>query len=625
MKARKAAALTSLIGLLAAACTGAKPRPTPAPSVLTQTGGTLRIGVPTTFTTFTTSKVILDPQKDYILEPWELFRCCLLRTLLGFDGKPTGQGGTVLRPDLATALPEVSADGLTWTFHLKRGLRYAPPLQRVQITAGDIIRALEREANPTASAGGYSYYYSVLSGFDDAANGKAESISGLEAPDPFTLRVHLVHPEGDLGYLFTLAATAPIPPNPFDPSARLGAAEGHDADYGGFLVASGPYMLQGSEKLDLSRPPADQRPVAGRVPEHSVTLVRNPSWRRSTDPLRPAYVDRIDVTLGGTLEGDSTQIDAGALDLILYPITPPQVPPDQLARYRASPAVGTVDVEERDAVRYISMNLAVPPFDDIHVRRAMNYAVDRRRIVDLYGGPSTAQVTGHISLDSLESNLLLSYNPYRTAGDGGDLAKARAEIALSPYDANHDGICDAAVCRNLRALTLPSPSATRISMEVAKELRGIGIDIRVEPRDDIFSVIGDPKNHIPLAIDVAWLKDIPAPSNYFTPLFEAVSLATPETNSNYSLLGATPGQLTGWGYGVSSVLGVDDRIAQCEPATGPAAVECWTGLDQYLMEDVVPWVPLMSGLHVQVVPKRITHYSYDQFADLPALDQIALR
>jgi len=284
-----------------------------------------------------------------------------------------------------------------------------------------------------------------------------------------------------------------------------------------------------------------------------------------------------------------------------------------------------VDVEERDAVRYISMNLAVPPFDDVHIRRAMNYAVDRRRIVDLYGGPSTAQVTGHISLDSLESNLLLSFDPYRTAGDGGDLAKARAEIALSPYDANHDGICDAAVCRNLRALTLPSPSATRISMEVARELRGIGIDIRVEPRDDIFSVIGDPKNHIPLAIEVAWLKDIPAPSNYFTPLFEAVSLATPAANSNYSLLGATPEQLTGWGYGVSSVLGVDDRIAQCEPATGPAAVQCWTSLDQYMMEDVVPWVPLMSELHVQVVPKRITHYSYDQFADLPALDQIALR
>src|SRR6266568_1996257 len=178
-----------VLALVGAACTGGKPHPTPAPSVLTQTGGTLRIGVPTTFTTFTTSKVILDPQKDYIPEPWELFRCCLLRTLLSFQGKPTGQGGTDLRPDLATALPEVSADGLVWTFHLRRNLHYAPPLQRIQITAGDIIRALEREANPKASAGGYSYYYSVLSGFDDAANGKAESISGLEAPDPFTLRV----------------------------------------------------------------------------------------------------------------------------------------------------------------------------------------------------------------------------------------------------------------------------------------------------------------------------------------------------------------------------------------------------------------------------------------------------
>ena len=109
VRARPLAAILA-VALLAGACTGAhREHPRPAPSAPRYaSGGTLRIGVPTTFSPFTTSRHILDPQKDYFSEPWELFRCCLLRTLLSFDGRQTDQGGTILRPDLATQLPEVS-------------------------------------------------------------------------------------------------------------------------------------------------------------------------------------------------------------------------------------------------------------------------------------------------------------------------------------------------------------------------------------------------------------------------------------------------------------------------------------------------------------------------------------
>ena len=81
------------------------------------------------------------------------------------------------------------------------------------MTAGDFIRALERTADPTANIGGYSFYYSVIEGFDDYAAGKAESISGLTAPDDSTLVIKLTEPTGDLGYRFAMATTAPIPPN----------------------------------------------------------------------------------------------------------------------------------------------------------------------------------------------------------------------------------------------------------------------------------------------------------------------------------------------------------------------------------------------------------------------------
>jgi ABC-type oligopeptide transport system substrate-binding subunit len=54
-------------------------------------------------------------------------RCCLLRTLLSYQGAPTSQGGATLRPDLAASMPTVSDDGLTWTFRIRQGLQYAPP------------------------------------------------------------------------------------------------------------------------------------------------------------------------------------------------------------------------------------------------------------------------------------------------------------------------------------------------------------------------------------------------------------------------------------------------------------------------------------------------------------------
>ena len=108
--------------------------------------------------------------------------------------------------------------------------------------------------------------------------------------EPAALRVTLEEPNGDLGYLMAMPFLAPIPPDPTHPDARYGALEGHDRDGSGYLVSSGPYMLEGSEQMD----PAADVPASG-YSSHGVTLVRNPSWDRASDPLRPAYADRIEL------------------------------------------------------------------------------------------------------------------------------------------------------------------------------------------------------------------------------------------------------------------------------------------------------------------------------------------
>src|SRR5207247_4811770 len=115
------------------------------------------------------------------------------------------EGGNDLVPDLATDLPTSSADGLTWTFKIKTGIHYAPPLQDVSVTAGDFIRALTREAT-SATAATYPFYYSVIEGLDDFSSGKAKTISGLSAPDDQTLQVKLTQQAGYFPLLFTLPA-----------------------------------------------------------------------------------------------------------------------------------------------------------------------------------------------------------------------------------------------------------------------------------------------------------------------------------------------------------------------------------------------------------------------------------
>ncbi len=556
----------------------------------------------------------------------ELFRCCVTRGLLSYTGQPTDKGGTALHPDLAKAMPEVSPDGLTWTFHLRSGIHYAPPFQQTEIVAADFIRTLVRATRVSPVPLGP--FLSVIRGFDEFAAGKTSSIAGLETPDTHTLVVRLAQQAGDLGYRFALTQV-PTPALPGDPSAPFGVATGHDDGYGAYLVASGPYMVEGSEQLDFSLPPKQQPPLSGLVLGKSITLVRNPSWSAATDGLRPAYVDRIVISYSSTIPEAADKVDRGEADLVLSNDLPPQAPLDQIRTYQNDPGHGRVELQPLDAVEYLTMNLAVPPFDDLRVRRAVAYTIDREAVVRAYGGPVNGTVTGHILLDSMEDNALLTFNPYRTKDSAARIAAARAEMARSPYDPDHDGICDVAACSHINAISRSNrPPAT--TDEITRDLADIGITIQARPLGimDFFTQLADPASRTPIAF--LWTtgsKDYPNGEDWFPSMFgsSAVGVGPDAISFNYSLVGATTDQLHRWGYSITSVPSVDDRIAQCVPLVGAAQTRCWPALDTYMVENVVPVVPLVSINHAQVVPSRVVRYSYDQSTDLPALDRIAIR
>ncbi len=277
------------------------------------------------------------------------------------------------------------------------------------------------------------------------------------------------------------------------------------------------------------------------------------------------------------------------------------------------------------------MNLAVPPFDDVHVRRAVNLAIDKAPLLEMMSQPpfgpfgtSSAEVATHIGPDALEGSLLPGFDPYPF-----DPAAAREEMRLSGYDDDGDGRCDASACRGLLALVLESGAVPDQARAIRDDLAGVGIELDLDYRTPTWlpQCSRTPPEGSRWASAPVGARISRTGSGWFPPLFSAASLESFDTlgyTSNHSLLGATPGQLRGWGYSVTSVPSVEDRLGACVARWGSAHTECWAELDQYLMTEVVPWVPYMFVNFVQVVSERVVGYSFDQFGGQPALDRIAL-
>jgi peptide/nickel transport system substrate-binding protein len=579
-------------------------------------GGTLRVGMPLYHVPLIRTPAgavdqALEPAADLPV-PLELSRCCLLRTLLSYNGKPTAQGGAVLRPDLAEAAPTQSRDGLTWTFHLKRGLRYGPPLDGLEITSQDVIRAIKRAVKPPPALlrARLAYppdLFGPIVGLNAYRRGRVSSISGLEAPDAHTLVVTLERPDAELGYSFSLPFTAPVP---------APALAGHSPAYSRFLVSTGPYMIAGSEAMDFARPPDRQAPAAGYRPGHSITLVRNPSWVPATDSLRAAYVD-------------ARKVDRGRLDAV-FDATPPEW---QMAEYRARAALrARLRRISADALYLLAMNVAVPPFDDPHVRRAVNLAVDKARLLRLYERApaprftgSTGVTAGHLIVDSLEGNLNHGWDPYGTPGARGSAVRARREMRRSGYDRDRDGRCDAAACTGVvmlaRAAADDEPFWPLWAETVRRNLAGIGIrvDVRSVPPDAWSAGVPfDRARRWPLILGLRAFKDFPSAWTY------AVNFDGAAPGGNVSMLGASRSLLHRLGYRVTRVPSADDRIRRCRAEVGEAGIRCWTELDRYLMQRVVPWVPLVFQTTTRALSGRVVSFSFDQLSNFPALDRVAV-
>jgi peptide/nickel transport system substrate-binding protein len=556
----------------------------------------------------------LDPTGEYYNFSFGILSNLMVRTLVGYD-HVAGPAGNKLVPDIATEVPKPTNGGKTYTFHIKHGVKFGPPVGR-QVTSQDVLYAMERIAHPKDGAE-YGQYYSVIVGFDAYGAGKAETISGIRTPNASTIVFTLTKPTGDFLYRMAMPATGPIP------REVASCFEGQAGKYGKDVVSTGPYMIQGADQVSASSCAA-LKPMSGWDGISNLTLVRNPDYDPKTDSpaARQNLPDEFVFTVDPNLTDIVDRVGAGELD----DENASTVPPQDLERYSTTSSLRKyLHVNGADGTGYLAMNLTQPPFDDIHVRKAMNWIIDKAALRQVTGGPLSGKIAGHIVPNSIFDNQLAEYDPYRTAGDHGSLAKAKAAMKGSKYDVDKNGTCGAPACHDVLLLNDVGEAFARMLPVVTADAKKLGITFHPLTIAGAFPTLETTSKNIAISIFPGWFKDYADPLTFFKPLFDGRTLQ-PEGNVNYSLVGMKPSQAKALGVTgtITGIPSVDTQLDQCSALAGQARLTCYESLDKTLTTKVVPWVPWVWQNIIHITGPHVTQWQYDQFSASTAYAHVAV-
>jgi peptide/nickel transport system substrate-binding protein len=307
----------------------------------------------------------LDPAIVYASEAWRILTITN-DGLLAYK-KVGGPDGATLVPDLASALPDVSPDGLTYRFPLRHGITYSTG---EPIRPEDYRRGIER----TLALHEAAFLLDAIEGADAclaAAPADCDLSEGISV-DEEAVTFHLSAPDPDLPFKLALPFAFPVPADTPAEDQRLEP-----------LPATGPYVVTdtGRDRVELERNPAFEEWSNAAQPDGFVDAI---SWRFA-EPLADAFPRLQDGDLDVMID------QPGAQDLAILRSTHP----DQVLTW---PAPFTL---------FVGFDTVKPPFDDERVRRAVSYAIDRGHLVDLLGGSTIQRPTCQILPPNYQG-----YEPY---------------------------------------------------------------------------------------------------------------------------------------------------------------------------------------------------------------------
>src|SRR3954447_23823991 len=229
----------------------------------------------------------LDPGETYYGYSWNFARL-YGRSLVMFKSEP-GSASNELVPDLATSLGKASDGGKTWTYTLRKGVKFE---DGTPVTSKDVAYAVARSIDKETFPNGPAYFDAMLNwpaSYKGPYKSKgADFSSAISTPDDQTIVFHLKQPFAGFDYLAQLTQTMPVPQD-----------KDKGAQYRNSIVSTGPYMFK------------DLKPGKG------FSMVRNPEWDPATDPNRKALPDGYEVSLNVNADDIDQRLQAGDLQVDL--------------------------------------------------------------------------------------------------------------------------------------------------------------------------------------------------------------------------------------------------------------------------------------------------------------------
>lgn len=473
----------------------------------------------------------LDPHLAYYAASWRLvwMACTPLLTL----ADAAGEGGKQIVPGVAE-LPEISADATTYTFTLREGVKFA---NGDPITGEDVKATFHRIFSPKLASPAAGFFTAIV-GAGDFAAGEATDISGITV-DGNQVTFKLSQSQASFTNRVTMPLTCIVP---------KGASE--DPQENGELLVNGPYMVKSYD------------------PNRELIMVRNPNYVGTPR----GHFDQITFQVGIDPAQAGLLIRANQLDVYL----------DQLAAADASQIIQDQTLKERvfvsqdPTIVYIWMNNEVPPFDNVKVRQAVNYALDREALLRIWGGPSQGQVTTQILPSAMEAWKEVKNYPYTP-----DLEKAKALLAESGLTLP--------IATTIRTIS-DIPVYVELAQAIQAQLKEVGFEITIEtaPNSVNGSVIQTRANKVPMALD-GWTIDYADADNVIDTLLNG-SRITDTNNQNRAIF---------------NVPEINKLIDDMNLVTGPDRGAQWQAIDEKIMKEYAPWAPLLNPVHVDIISERV--------------------
>jgi YVTN family beta-propeller protein len=490
----------------------------------------------------------VDPAVAYNKSSWRM----LALTNDGLTGfrRVGGSAGTLVVPDLALSVPTPTDGGRTYSFRLRPGLRYS---NGAVVRAGDIRRGIERALRVPSGAGAYLSAIVGAGACRAAPESPCELSRGVVVHGR-TITFHLSRPDSDFLYELALPPAYAVPAGfPVRPQRPV--------------PATGPYE------------------IAAFDPEHEIRLVRNPWFREWSPAAQPAgYPDAIVERVTPSADANAAAVVAGRADVAAGLLSSAVL--ESLRTHHAR----LLHVDPWSITFFLVLDTLRPPFDDVRVRRALNYAVDRRRLVELTLGAGLGSVTCQVLPSNFDG--FRRYCPY-----GADMARARALVAASGTSG--------------RAITVTMPSwigfGTAAGRYVVSVLDRLGY--RAHLKLDKNPYFGPQVRQLQIGFD-GWIPNFAAAAEFFAP--ELTCRTARFSRSDNAAAFCNPA--------------IDREIVRAqtvETTDAEHAARLWAAVDRAVV-DQAPWVPFANGSSVAVVSARVGDYEYNpQWGTL--LDQLWVR